>query len=79
MRQRDEYEALWDGLLRDALEAGAISPDTDLRMLRILFLSAANWSPQWFDSKSRLSAEQVANKLFDLIWTGASHQRGESA
>lgn len=69
--QRDEYEAVWGRLLDEAARTGTIAPDVDLRMLRILFMSAANWSPQWFDPGSHHSADEVADEFFDLICSGS--------
>lgn len=68
VRQRNEYEALWDRMLREAAKAGALADGVDRRMLRMLFMSAANWSPQWFDS-TKSGPEQVADELFELLWS----------
>lgn len=46
---RHEYARLWDGLLRDAREAGEIRADIKVKPLRQLILGALNWTVEWFD------------------------------
>lgn len=46
---RDEYSKLWDGLLREAQEAGELRSDIKVVPLRQAMLGALNWTVEWFD------------------------------
>ena len=48
VRLRDEYEALWDGLLREAAAAVALRPGVDLRLVRLLGFGALNGAAAWY-------------------------------
>ncbi|MGE0555900.1 MAG: TetR/AcrR family transcriptional regulator [Gemmatimonadales bacterium] len=69
-RLRDRYDALWDGLLYQAVGTGRLRPEVDVRLTRMLILGAVNWVPQWFSPGGTLGAEQVADAFADLILQG---------
>lgn len=46
---RHEYARLWDGVLKDAQDAGEIRSDIKVVPLRQVVLGALNWTVEWFD------------------------------
>ena len=67
---RDEYEAIWRGLVDEGICDGTLRPDVDRRFAALLFLSAGNWAYQWFDPYGALSSHDVADRFTDHILTG---------
>lgn len=66
MGPRLRYEKLWDDFL-GALEAsGALRPETDIRMLRLLALGALNATLEWFDPEKG-SVEALAAAYASLL------------
>ena len=52
LRQRRAYERRIAGLFRDAIRAGALREDLDVKHAVLLFLSAANWTYTWFNART---------------------------
>lgn len=63
------YGQLWDGLLRDARDAGEIRDDLDLQTLRLLILGSLNWTVEW-PERAKRSPEKVANLLISALFDG---------
>ncbi|HWL40276.1 MAG TPA: TetR/AcrR family transcriptional regulator [Gemmatimonadaceae bacterium] len=76
VRHRDRYDALWDGILHAAAGTGALRPDADLRLVRLLLLGAANWTAQWFSPKGKYSSNDVADVFIELVWNGLAKTGG---
>ena len=70
---RDAYEALWQGVINQALEAGLIHGDPSL-VCRFV-LGALNWTVHWYDPEGPRSHESLAEELIAMI----SHTHGEMA
>jgi AcrR family transcriptional regulator len=70
VRLRDQYDALWDGLLYAAAGTGKVRPDVDMKLLRLLLLGAANWTAQWFSAKGEYSPDDVADAYADIVLNG---------
>ena len=70
VRLRDDYEALWSGLLLAAEGAGHLRDGLDHRLLRFLLLGAMNWAPQWFDRRGELTAEEIADTFWSFVADG---------
>lgn len=64
------YGRYLDGLVADAVQAGAVDPAVDRHALRMLVIGAANWAPEWFRPDGALSAEQVADLLDRMLFRG---------
>ena len=69
-RLRDRYDALWDGLLYQAVGAGLFLPDVDVRLTRLLILGAINWVPQWYSEDGSLTPDEIADAFADRILSG---------
>ena len=70
IRLRDRYDALWDGLLYQAVGAGSFQPEVDVRLARLLILGAINWVPQWYSAEGALTPEQIADRFADRLLRG---------
>lgn len=53
---RQDYEALWRGLLGEAEAAGLLPEGADAGSARLALLGALNWSLEWFDPARGLPA-----------------------
>lgn len=72
---RHEYGHLWDRVLREAQEAGAIRSDIKIVPLRQVMLGALNWTVEWFDpnkegSPGHLSLSEFSGLLIQLLLEG---------
>jgi len=68
-KRRDDYEALFRTMIRDGLEAGAFAP-VDEKFASLVVLSALNWTHQWYKPNGPMSAEEVGEKIADLLLNG---------
>ena len=69
LAQRARYEAFWDCLLREAIDAGLARPGVDVVLVRQFGFGAMNWVAQWWTPDSGRSPEQklmVAQALQQL-------------
>lgn len=62
---RDAYEALWQMVIADALEAGLIRGDKFL--VSRFVLGALNWTVRWYDPAGSRSPEELARELIGMI------------
>lgn len=62
---RDRYEALWQGVLDEAAQAGLVKQDTHL--LRRTLLGSLHWSVQWFREDGELSVDALAEHMLELV------------
>lgn len=72
---RHEYGELWDGVLRDAQDDGAIRSDIKIVPLRQVMLGALNWTVEWFDPNKAgvegyLSLPEFSSMLINLLLEG---------
>jgi len=68
-RLRDRYEALWDRILAEGIRRRAFRA-ADASEVRLFVLGAANWIYTWYHPGGRLSPDQVAERLADLVVRG---------
>jgi AcrR family transcriptional regulator len=66
---RDEYESLWDELIREGIEGGRLR-QIDPTLARLLVLSAANWTYTWYDPEGPLSPDEIADRFTELLLRG---------
>lgn len=64
------YGAYWNDLFEAAQRAGAIGPDVDLFVVRMLALGAMNWIAEWSPLAGRRSAEQIADQTVAAVLGG---------
>lgn len=62
---RDAYEALWQEVVGDALEAGLIHGDKFL--VSRFVLGALNWTVRWYDPEGSRTPEELARELIAMI------------
>lgn len=69
MMWRDRYEGLLRTLLSEAVETGEIRP-VDVSHAGRLILSSLNWMHRWYKPEKGLTAMQIAETYFDMIFNG---------
>lgn len=62
-----KYGAFFADLFDSAAADGYIRPSVDLHALRMLLFGAANWALEWFNPKGRLSIDEVAEIMLQLL------------
>lgn len=72
---RHEYGHLWDSILRESQEDGAIRSDIKIVPLRQVMLGALNWTVEWFDpnkagEEGYLSLPEFSCMLIKLLLEG---------
>jgi hypothetical protein len=72
---RHEYGKLWDRILREAQDDGAIRSDIKIVPLRQVMLGALNWTVEWFDPNKAgvqgyLSLPEFSSMLINLLLEG---------
>ncbi|NOT00778.1 MAG: TetR/AcrR family transcriptional regulator [Phycisphaerales bacterium] len=67
--RRDEYEAMFRGLIRDGIRQGFLAP-TDETFATLFALSALNWLYQWYKPDGRLTADDLGKLMADYIFDG---------
>ncbi|PSC02903.1 TetR/AcrR family transcriptional regulator [Alsobacter soli] len=70
----DQNAGIWRDLFDAARAEGAIAPDVDLSVLRLLLLGMMNWSIEWF-KPGRMSVDQIADQAARLFFDGAGPPR----
>ena len=75
LKRQRAYGAFWRRLFQQAAEAGAIRPDLDLSVVRMLALGALNWSVEWYRA-GRRSPSEIAAHATTMILDGIASRRG---
>lgn len=75
-RSRQQIRALWLGLLKDAQDAGEISPAVDLSLLCFFLIGSVHWVSYWYRPDGPKSASDVADAFFDFLIHGAAGAAG---
>lgn len=65
VRLRDRYEAFWEGMLYEAAGAGRLTPNTDLKLVRLFGFGAVNWVATWYSPEGGRTPAQIA----DIFWS----------
>jgi AcrR family transcriptional regulator len=71
---RRAYANYWNALLSEARDAGEIRRDTDLSLVRLLLISALNWTVEWYGSE-RGPVEPLAKTALVMLFDGISKER----
>ena len=75
LKRQRAYGAFWRTLFRQAAAAGAIRPDLDLSVARMLALGALNWSVEWYREGGRTPSE-IAAHATTMILDGVTARGG---
>jgi AcrR family transcriptional regulator len=67
--RRDAYEALWTAILQEGVQRGEFRP-VDVKLARLLVLSALNWLYEWYDPAGPLGPEAVADAFAGILLDG---------
>lgn len=62
---RDEYETLCREILDEAKAENLVQGDT--KLLARLWLGSINWTTQWFNDSGKLSIQELAEQIVDLM------------
>ena len=76
VRLRDRYDAMWDGLLYQALGTGRLRKDLDVRLARLMILGAVNWMAQWYAAGKGRSADEIAKEFATMMLDGVLKESG---
>lgn len=68
---RASYEAVWDGLLHDAVAAGGLAPDVNLRTLKYTLFGMMNWTLEWRGAVET-GPEELADQFYRIVIDGAA-------
>ncbi len=68
------YADVWRTLVEDAVAAGEMVGDVDIRAARMLVLGALNWAPEWWDP-ARNPLEEVIATTQQIVRSGLSPRR----
>lgn len=68
--KRNAYEQLFVDLLDAGITAGDFRPDLDSRFAVLVILGALNWAPEWFSPTGTGSAEEIGQRVSDLLLHG---------
>lgn len=63
---RNQYEALFAGLIRDL----PLGRATDRRVMRLMLMGAMNWSQTWYRPGGRFNPRTIARKFIALLRQG---------
>ncbi|MBI4444074.1 MAG: TetR/AcrR family transcriptional regulator [Acidobacteria bacterium] len=75
LKLRREYELLFDTILKRALRTGAFHVE-DISVARNCILPMCTAPAGWYSPRGRLSAEQVADRIRNLVWTALAPRNG---
>jgi AcrR family transcriptional regulator len=65
IRLKDAYEGLWQGVLKDLKNQGALADDSPVT--RLFLMGAMNWATQWYRPDGARSPRQIARQLAKLL------------
>ncbi|WP_232336327.1 MULTISPECIES: TetR/AcrR family transcriptional regulator [Thermoactinomyces] len=68
-KKRDSYERLWAAILEEGIKSGEFK-QLDEKLARLLVLSVANWTYQWYRPGGKLKADEVADRFVEMILIG---------
>jgi AcrR family transcriptional regulator len=78
LRVRQDYEAVFSYILQRCQKIGAVPPG-DTSVLRNAILTMCTATAGWFNPGGKLTAEQVADQIVQLVWHGLLPTGAEAA
>ena len=73
IRRRDSFDKRFTDLVERGISDGSLRP-VDPKMAVFTFMGALQTIPNWFSPEGRLSGEQVADQVTDLLMHGIARQ-----
>jgi len=70
VRLRDRYDALWDGLLYQAVGTGRLRRGIDVRLTRLFILGSVNWVAQWYSPDGGRKPDEIGDSFADTVLNG---------
>lgn len=70
VRKRNRYEQIFSTLVADGVESGVFRSDLNQRIAVLSILGMLNWAPEWFSPKGPDPAEEVGERLADVVLHG---------
>jgi AcrR family transcriptional regulator len=64
LKLREQYERVWDELLKTAVDAGFAREGVDVKLVRQFGFGAMNWVAQWYASST-----QTPEEIADAFWS----------
>jgi TetR/AcrR family transcriptional regulator, cholesterol catabolism regulator len=71
VKLRDEYEALFRGVIEEGQRQGIIRNDLHARYLTLALLSMTNWTLVWYHPGGELTVEELAQVMLTVFLDGA--------
>ncbi len=79
VQERDSYETIWADLLKRCADRGAIAPDTDLHLLRLMIFGTLNLIVTWYRPEGERSPQEIADTYYRYIFNGVLEVQDECA
>lgn len=74
LRKRAAYEQHFVDILDAGVLEGSLHPHLDTRFAVLVILGALNWAPEWFSPIGDRTAEEIADRVSDLLLSGLGVQ-----
>jgi AcrR family transcriptional regulator len=68
--KRNRYEDVFTRMVDEGITAGVFGPTLDLRITVLSILGILNWVPEWFSPEGPETAEDVGERVADLVLMG---------
>lgn len=72
--KRDEYQREVEAVVRRGIEEGDFRP-VDVRLTALAVFGMCNWAYQWYRDDGPLSAREIAEEFFDLLFDGLRRRK----
>lgn len=69
LEKRKRYEEIFYNILKEGVENGEFE-EMDLKFSVFTLLSALNWTHNWFQPTGKMSAEEIGQRLANLLLNG---------
>ena len=70
LAKRKAYEQCFVDILQSGVKEGTFKPDLDSRFAVLVILGALNWAPEWFSPSGDRNADEVGDRVSDLLLAG---------
>lgn len=77
-RKRDKVERMISSIVQRGVDEGAFKPETEVQIFTFSLIGMMAWTHQWFRPGGRLTAEQVANEVADIVLSGILSPSGRA-
>lgn len=70
LAKRKAYEQYFVDILQSGVAEGTFHPSLDSRFAVLVILGALNWAPEWFSPSGNRTADEVGDRVSDLLLAG---------